>query len=770
MAGASSPGLDIATQADLGRASRRGWRGRSREWTILIDLLDAVKECRGGVLLVEGRCGMGKSRMLADAVEAAAERGFALARGAADEPSRLAPLVPLLTALGETPHTLREVDATPADAIDVRLRLIGRLQTRLEEKVARGPLLVALDDLQWADPTTVLALRSLIPELASYPVLWMLCRTTDGAPSEVDGLFEILERDGATRIVLEPLGDRDVTEVVTDVLGAPPSRELLTLAAVTGGNPFMLVELLRGLRDEGAVTVADGKALLVSQRLPHRVQEVARTRLSRLSLRTRQLLQVAAVLGRSFHVDDLADMFGEPPSRLLPSLEEAEAAGVVVPADEQLAFRHDLLWQAVTETVNLPVRQALHRQAAEALLRRGGSAIPAAAHLMRYARPGDPSALKGLDRAVDEVLQTSPQSAADLAVRALELTPAADPGRFDRTVTAVYALTLAGRLPEAAESARTAMGRAPLPDQAARLRYELAYALLLAGHPVEAVGEAEAALARPDLSDESRGLAEQVLFRALYASHDYRRGQRLAERVAASGTGHSRPAQVGARMLLSYIAWADGDAQAGIDQIREAVRIAPRDDVQARRVHPRLHLATVLTDLRRFEEADAQLQRVAEEIAEFGHTAYAACPAIFRARLRLAEGRLDDAEAEARAGLAIADEMGMHAFVLIGLGVLVVVSLHRGDLDAAAAWARRYAERREAGVMFGLAWGRWPAALLAEARDGPARALEVLCEPYTDPDERRWLLDASGLWVEDESVFWEQADFDARLAGNRPSL
>ena len=684
---------------------------------------------------------MGKSRLLGDAIEAAAGRGFMLAHGSADEPSQLAPLVPLMTALGESPQKLREAQAaTPSDTIDLRLRLIEQLQTRLEEKVSRGPLLIALDDLQWADPTTILALRSLIPELASYPLVWILSRTTGGADSGVDRLYEILERDGAKRVVLEALSDRAVAEVVTDVLGAAPGPDLLSLIAATGGNPFMLVELVQGLQDEGAVESNDGQARRVSQRLPQRVHEIARGRLARLSPQARHLLQVAAILGRSFHVDDLADMLEEPPSRLLPAIEEAETAGVVVAAGDQLMFRHTLLWQAVTETITAPVRQALHRQAGDMLLKRGGSAIPAAAHLMYHARPGDTRALEGLDQAVSEVLPSSPQSAADLAVRALELTVTGDPGRFDRTVTAVYALTTSGRLPEAAEFARAAMSQTRLPGQAARLRYELAYALLLAGRPVEAVAEAEKALAHPDLSGELRGLAEQVLLRARYANHDFRRGQQLAESIVAAGHEHSRASQVGARMLLSYVSWGDGHPAEGIGHVREAVRIAPRDDVQARRVHPRLHLATLLTDMRILDEAETQLQYVEEEIAEFGHTAYAASPALFRARLRLAEGRLDDAAAEAQAGVAIADQMGLHAFVLLGLAVLVIVAVHRGDIDAAAGYAQRYDERFRAGTRFGMAWGRWSMALLADARDGPRKALDVLHVAYTDPGERRWLL------------------------------
>ncbi|MGG7377489.1 hypothetical protein ACQ7B2_01390, partial [Escherichia coli] len=79
----------------------------------------------------------------------------------------------------------------------------------------------------------------------------------------MDRLYEILQRDGAIRVILEPLGERAVAEIIADVLGAPPCPELLTLTGATGGNPFMLVELLRGLRDEGAVAIDDGRVRLV---------------------------------------------------------------------------------------------------------------------------------------------------------------------------------------------------------------------------------------------------------------------------------------------------------------------------------------------------------------------------------------------------------------------------------------------------------------------------------------------------------------------------
>ncbi|MGH3389393.1 MAG: AAA family ATPase [Actinomadura sp.] len=742
------PAPESAARGDLSRPSRPATRGRDREWRLVTDLLRAAELCRGGVLLVEGTSGMGKSRLLGDAIEAAAERGFALANGRADEPSRLAPLKPLIDALGETFDTLRSSEGgVLSDAVDLRLWLLERLQIRLEERAGRGPLLIALDDLQWADPTTILALRSLIPELAYYPVAWILARTTGDVSGHVDQdverLFGVLERDGAARVILAALDDQAVVQVATDVLGAEPEPRLLAVAAAAGGNPFLLIELLEGLRDECAVEIAQGHARLVAELVPRRVRQRVHAWLCALPPRTRYLLQVAAVLGSSFRVGDLADMLGEPPSELLQALEEAAAGGILVPAGDMLAFRHDLLWQAMTETLTEPVRQALHRQAAEMLLDRGGSAIPAAAHLVRYARPGDAHALSGLDRAAQEVLPSSPKTAADLAVRALDLTPAGDPGRFGRTVTSIYALTAAGRLSEATELIHTALSQTAAPDEVRQLRYELAHVLMLSGRPVEAVAEAEQVLGSPGLPDRLRGLAENVRFRSLYAIHDYVSGRKDAEAVVAPGGSTSGPAVAGAHVMLGSIAWAEGRAADAIEHTSEAVRVASSGPIQTlHTTHPRLHLATLLTDLRQFEQAETLIQAAGEEIHAFGHIVHAASPALHRARLRLAAGRLDDAGAEARAALTITDEVGMRAFVLLTIGVLVIVAVRRGEMDAAAGYVEQYRSEHQAGegAMYARGWADWAIAVTAEAQGDAERAMAILEAPYTEPVEQRWLL------------------------------
>ncbi|GAA4558916.1 helix-turn-helix transcriptional regulator [Planotetraspora kaengkrachanensis] len=741
-----SPSHDPGSAAGFQSSSRPGWRGREREWAAVAGILRAATEGRGGVVLVEGQMGMGKSRLLHETAEVAERVGFTVLRGTADELSQMMPLMPLIAALGESPHALL-TGMSVSDVLDLRLLMTEQLRTRLESRAAQGPVLVTLDDLHWADSTTMLALRTLASDLASYPLVWMLAlaRGAGDDPPRLDRLFEALQRDGATPVQLGPLPDDAVAAIVADVLQASPGPDVLALSGATGGNPFLLVELLGKINEEGAVQIDGGHARLAWAELPW-VRAITRKRLDGLTAGTRHMLQVAAILGRSFAVHDLAEMLGEPASRLLPGLEEATGAGVLVTSGDLLAFRHDLLRQAVTDAVPPPVRLALRRQAGEMLLNRGGSTVPAAAHLVHSARPGDTRALDGLDRAAREVLCSSPQTAADLALRALELTADDDSHRLERTAAAVDALTVTGRLIEAAELVRESL--ATLPDaKSVELRCKLAIIMLLSGQPGEAIAEAEIVLAQPDLSPQLQGMVELAWFKALIALNDFKRGQERAEAVLAD-PGRTLDARVGALLLLAHLDFLDGRVEAGLDQFREAVAAASDGSVAARLAHPRLLLARILTCMRRLEEAETNIQAAEEEVRAAGHTPYAANPAFFRARLRLVAGRMEDAAAEAQTGLSLADEFGPHAFELFGHGVLAIVAVRTGDIASATRHIERYrSEQVTLGLRFGSVWGLWAVGLFAEATGGPQAAKETL--KSADAQRRRWL-----LVVEPPSAAW----------------
>ena len=147
--------------------------------------------------------------------------------------------------------------------------------------------------------------------------------------------------------MLRPLSDVAVAEVVADRLQAAGEPALLELAAHARGNPFLLVELLEGLREEGRVRVDDGLARVRGDELPRRLAESMRERLDRLSADACQVVRVAAVLGHRFTAEQLAAVLDRRPSQLLEPIEETLRMDLLSEAGDRLGFRHELLRQAV---------------------------------------------------------------------------------------------------------------------------------------------------------------------------------------------------------------------------------------------------------------------------------------------------------------------------------------------------------------------------------------------------------------------------------------
>ncbi|HKB31543.1 MAG TPA: AAA family ATPase, partial [Streptosporangiaceae bacterium] len=417
--------------------------GRDRELRVVGDLLRGAEAGHGGMLLVEGEPGVGKTSLLRQSSAVAAERGFSLAWRTPDQLPQLVPTAQAVPMPPQSPAVAAVGDAGKPGNGDPRRSGPDRRWPRAE-RAAQNQLMIMMDDLQWADPATLRALRSLSLRPRAQSPLWVLARSAVSVDNDAEWLFDHLERSGAVRMMLRPLDDKTMAEMAADTLGAALDRRLLALVAEAGGNPLLLAELLAGLADEGGIRIDGGLACLVSGRLPQRLQTAVRRWLSELSPRARQIVEVGAVLGKSFRVGNIAALLGETAATLLPELEAALEAGILAATPSALAFRHDLVWRAVAEGVPAPARQALHLQAGELLLDRGGPADDAAAHLISGTSADDAHAIARLDRAARAFLPSAPQTAADLTLRALELAGRADRGRFDRTVTAAEALAAAG--------------------------------------------------------------------------------------------------------------------------------------------------------------------------------------------------------------------------------------------------------------------------------------------------------------------------------------
>jgi len=295
-----------------------------------------------------------------------------------------------------------------------------------------------------------------------------------------------------------------------------------------------------------------------------------------VSTEARRLAAVASVLGAAFSIDDAGEVLGEPVGRLLPWIAEIVDAGIVVAEAEAFAFIDDATREAIY--ARIPERELLplHRQIGSFLLARGGSAIPAAAHLASAARFGDQAALKGLDRAAAEALSSSPESAADFALRALDLTPLGDEHHPARMVAAVNALMAARRLLDAATLAHAALDGAAMPPvAAAELRVTLSSLLILTARAGEAVSTAQVVLDTGGLAGEWYAAAEVARLRALIARGDPSSARQHAEAILAGNARQGGDDTLAAAFAaLSSIAWHEGRVADALGLMRAAVQRA----------------------------------------------------------------------------------------------------------------------------------------------------------------------------------------------------
>jgi len=720
-------------------------RGRDREFQIAAELLEAAARGRGGILLIEGESGIGKTELISEVTNQAASLNFSLATAGADELSQQMPFAPLLAALREPLELLELLGRINRDVIgpgtpDIWMPAIGRIRTELERQATVSPLLVSLDDLQYADPATLFALRILPGQLAERPLAWVLARCVIQPRGPARALFDLLGADGATRLSLAPLANDAVTDTIYDILGAAPDSALAALASGAAGNPLVLVELVLGLWDENAIRLRDGIASLVSAQLPRRLHALARGRLDRLRESTRHLVETAAVLGLTFRLEDVAEMLGNKPAVVLPMINEAVGAGLLTVCAEYFGFRHELIWRAVTEAVPLPARQALHRQFGELLLARGGAPMAAAAHLLRGARQADPAVMVGLDAAAEQVLRSSPQAAADLALRALELTEATDPAWAVRTIRAADALVAAARIDEAASVVHAALAQPQPPETDTELRCALTSVLCLQGEAEQATAEAETVLSRPYLTGSTRDEVLVAYLQVLTALGENAKARTVAEAILAAFGEHSEPALSGALSVLANICWNEGRLDQGLHLASEAVRRTRRITPDARHYQPLLGYAARLVDLRQIDQAEAVIRAAADGIRVFRPNISEAIPPILRARMDLAAGNIDSARAEAEQALGIADALGTRTHSALAHSVLSVIALRRGDLRIAGLHLRKRPEISHYVDSYARTETLLAHAQFVEAEAGPETAMKFLGGIYAKLPTHRHVL------------------------------
>jgi predicted ATPase len=343
MAGAPTGKRLRTTLRGMGDARRPPLVGRQAELAALHDVLSEAERGRGSVVVIEGEAGIGKTRLLEEAVAVALTSRFIVRRAASEELERVLPFGVMVNALrggatdgdrrlGAVDDLLagrRAEEASPLSGGGgkIRYRVVEEVLALIEELALEKPVLIVLEDLHWADPSSLLAVRALARRAVPLRIVLMCSLRPFPRTGELSAALDALRSEGATFLRLQPLDDEEAVALVGSIVDLDRSERLGELAARAGGNPLFLVEL-GGALIAGALS-ADQAATPGAIPLPRSLREAILNRYRAFSDETFRVLQMGAVLGSSFEVADLATCLNRSPMEVLPPLEEAERAGVV---------------------------------------------------------------------------------------------------------------------------------------------------------------------------------------------------------------------------------------------------------------------------------------------------------------------------------------------------------------------------------------------------------------------------------------------------------
>jgi DNA-binding CsgD family transcriptional regulator/tetratricopeptide (TPR) repeat protein len=533
---------------------------RDAELARLERILDAVSAGEGSVTVIAAPAGLGKTRLLAAAIDAARPVGVdpLVARASVLEGEFAFGVVrqlfePGLLAgsdedrgellSGAARHAAAALDLDPeADLARDALTTIHGLYWLAANLSARGPLLLAVDDLQWADEPSLVWLAYLARRLASLPIGVIATVRTDGAgapempeSSSEQGraaVDQILGGDSVARLSPEGLTLEAVGAMIARDLGTTPDGPFIeTCRERTRGNPFLLSELLAEVASEEIPPTESGIPEL-NRVVPRRVGETLRRHLARLSAPARQLADAIAVLGDGEELPAVAEFAGLPQDEAAGAAAELIHAQVLDDASE-LRFRHPLLRTAVEGEIPAPERGSRHGRAARLLAeRRAGDQRVAAHLLLSPGGDGDPWAVEKLRAAARSArAQGAPAQATALLERALaEPPPTADRG----AVLSELAWTeLSSMQPTAGDRLAAARELSGDPKERAELAIGVGIALYYVGRHAEAVDLLIAAIDEASSSadlHEARLNLEAVL--SMAGRYDLRTEERVRGRIS----------------------------------------------------------------------------------------------------------------------------------------------------------------------------------------------------------------------------------------------
>jgi DNA-binding SARP family transcriptional activator/tetratricopeptide (TPR) repeat protein len=721
----------------------RSWVGRVAEIDHLRSLVRSVAAGVGSAVWISGEPGIGKTELLTHAFADAARAGCRVAWGAADQLGSRVPLQVLFRALGQS----RDEDGPePAD---------DQIVAAVRSACATAPLILVVDDMQWADSATVRVWERLLALVPRTPLLLVAAARPDAHQAALRNRVRARQR---MSLDLGPLAPAELDRLTGALAGAPPGPNLRALAARSGGNPLFARELIEALRQRDAIAIAGGRADIgpdVTVDPPQTLLDAVHATLDLLAPETREVLRLAALLGSEFSVSEVVAVTGRSALDLVGALEEALSASVLVDSGTDLAFRHPFLREALVESIPAALRAGLHRHAAE-VLAAGGSPVTRVAEQLNAQTPVvDGWVLSWLLANHAEVIRRAPQIAADLIRRTLRTSLPSAAQRGTLLVALVRLDFRRDRYPMT--EAEEAMTLATDPADRAEMRQLLATMRYRRGAVAEAV-----AMLRDAVDDPAVPTIWRSRHRTLLANfrrgdlEDLDRAERAAaavhEEAVAAGQPYETAFALQTIWLTSSIRRDHERALEHVDRALDVVRNQP--DLTSTYFDLLDNRLFSLQNLDRLDEAQRTLREAAAFAAEHR------LPAGMQVATAVQDfwlGRWDEALGEVGAVTEDGPEVTFHglreqgAVTMLLHGVAALIALHRdardlaaAHLDAADAVPASEAERENCDFLLVAR------ALAAEQRGRPEEALELL-EPLLQPSyapmmlRHQWLPDVLRL-------------------------
>jgi DNA-binding CsgD family transcriptional regulator len=381
--------------------------GRTEYLAALVRYINGCAGGQGHTLLLKGEAGVGKSRLVAEALARATEAGVQSGQAACFEYQPAAPFAPILEILrdlltlpqGEPNRTLLEAcsgserwvlsrlmpELVPPGMVSEQARtyepeqekqLIFSSLVQFFGRLAAGqPLLLIFEDLHWCDETSLEFLLQLARRIISQPVLILLTYRSDEINPALGHFLAELDRARlATEITLFPFSPVETGQMLQKILEFPqPVRNdfLNPIYDLTEGNPFYIEEVLRSLIASGDIYRRENRwerKPVNDLHIPRSIHDTIQRRSLRLSQPTREVLHLAAVIGRRFDLKLLEQASGRAEQTLIEQLKELMAAQLLKEeGNEQLAFRHALARQAIYTTLLGLERKGLHARIGETI-------------------------------------------------------------------------------------------------------------------------------------------------------------------------------------------------------------------------------------------------------------------------------------------------------------------------------------------------------------------------------------------------------------------